>query len=77
MAYRVAGRVGQRNGVANAFPTVLTFEYEENPLLRNKIFEYEDLKWAQFIIANRVSLALAKQLELEDHNHDLKYDIIK
>lgn len=77
MARNMANRAAASEWRAkNAFPTVLCFEYEENPILSYKKFEYEDIEWAKFIMANRVSLEIAKELCLVDSNNELKYDII-
>lgn len=62
--------------VVNAFPVVITFEYTEKEGLNYKKFECEDIEWAKFILANRVTPEISKQLELGDNNYDLKYDII-
>ena len=62
--------------VVNAFPVIITFEYAEKEGLNYKKFEYEDMEWAKFILANRVTPEISKQLELGDNNYDLKYDII-
>ncbi|WNV56942.1 DUF3990 domain-containing protein [Oscillospiraceae bacterium NTUH-002-81] len=71
MARRVAYRTSSK------FPTVISFEYTENLELNYKEFPCEDMKWAKFIMANRVFPKLANELGLFDSNVDLKYDIIK
>ena len=73
MAYRVAEREQQ---LGNKFPAVLCFEYEENPELNYKKFELEDVEWAKFILANRVTDEIADALGLPDNNRDSKYDIV-
>ena len=73
MAYRVSARKPQ---VKNIFPAVITFEYKENLELNYKKFECEDVKWAKFIMANRVSDKIANELGLMDSNTDFRYDII-
>ncbi len=73
MAYRVAARDRQAK---ITFPTVVCFEYTENVELNNKKFYYEDLEWAKFVLANRLSKEIADELALVDSNIDLRYDII-
>ena len=68
--------VAPYNAWTNAFPIVITFEYTEKEGLNYKKFECEDIEWAKFILANRVTPEISKQLELGDNNYDLKYDII-
>ena len=34
------------------------------------------MEWAKFILANRVTPEISKQLGLSDDNYDLKYDIV-
>lgn len=71
MAYRVSARERQ-----NIFPAVLCFEYTENLELKYKKFDYENIEWAKFIMANRVSDNIAKELGLLDNNIEFGYDII-
>lgn len=76
MAKRVLAfekRTKRGNG---AFPVVISFEYKENLELNYKKFECEDIDWAKFILANRLTLDIAQKLELTDNNADLRYDII-
>ena len=73
MAFRVSARERQ---VKNVFPAVLCFEYTQNLELNYKKFEYENIEWAKFILANRVSDKIAKELGLLDSNIDFRYDII-
>lgn len=73
MAYRVWAR--ERQG-KNMFPVVVVFEYRENLELNYKKFKYEDIEWAEFIMANRVSDEIASTLGLMDNNRDFRYDII-
>lgn len=73
MAYRVSQ---QKRQVKKFFSAVITFEYIENLELNYKKFEYEDIKWAKFIMANRVSDKIANELGLKDSNIDFRYDII-
>ncbi|MBR5566150.1 MAG: DUF3990 domain-containing protein [Roseburia sp.] len=60
----------------DAFPAVMTFEYKECQELNYKKFEFEDINWAKFIMANRLTLDVVQKLGLIDSNADLKYDII-
>lgn len=77
MAKDMALKIAKRNKrLNNPFPTVLCFEYTENPQLNYKIFEKEDMEWAKFILSNRLTPELGIKLNLTDNNHDLKYDII-
>ena len=73
MAYRVAMRDKQNN---NIFPVVICFEYTENTELNYKKFDTENIEWAKFVMANRVSEKIANKLDLLDRNTDLRYDII-
>ncbi|MBO5371925.1 MAG: DUF3990 domain-containing protein [Lachnospiraceae bacterium] len=73
MAYRVWARKKQAK---NIFPAIVSFEYKENLELNYRKFEYEDVEWAKFIMANRVSDKIAYELGLMDNNRDFRYDII-
>lgn len=77
MAKNMAKRVlGGLSKTKKAFPTVMSFEYKENPELSYKIFDNEDIEWAKFIMANRVTPEIARELCLSDSNSDFKYDIV-
>ena len=73
MAFRVSARERQ---VKNIFPAVVCFEYTENLELNYKKFDFENIEWAKFVMANRVSDKIAKELGLSDSNTDFRYDII-
>ena len=76
MARRISARELRQKDIENAFPAVITFEYKEVPGLNYKKFEYEDIEWARFIMANRITPEIAAKLGLKDSNVDLKYDIV-
>ena len=76
MANRVSEFQKRKKDIKNAFPTVISFAYNENAGLHYKKFEKEDTEWAKFILANRVSPEIADKLGLQENNYDLKYDII-
>lgn len=73
MAYRVAVREKQAKTI---FLAVMCFEYTEDTELRYRKFASEDVEWAKFIMANRVSAEIAGKLGLPDSNANLKYDVI-
>lgn len=73
MAYRVSARDRKAKSV---FPAVLCFEYTENLELNYRKFDCENIEWAKFIMANRVSYKIANELGLLDSNADLRYDVI-
>lgn len=74
MAHRVAAMRNKQ--VKNIFPAVICFEYTENLELNYKRFDIENIEWAKFIMANRVSDKIANELGLLDRNADFRYDII-
>lgn len=76
MAKRVSVFVERTKRIKYVYPAVLSFEYEERPDLNYKKFDCESIEWAKFIMANRVTPAIAKEMGLTDSNIDLKYDII-
>lgn len=76
MAIRVAEFERRKKNVKTVFPVIITFEYKENDDFNYKKFEYEDIEWAKFIMANRVLPEIGNKLDLNDNNYDLKYDII-
>jgi hypothetical protein len=76
MAHRVEANERKRKGVKNVFPAILTFEYVENSELNYKRFEYDDIEWAKFIMANRVTPQIADKLGLLDNSVDFKYDVV-
>ncbi len=76
MARRVSAMEKRITGVINPFPTLVKFEYVENNCLNSRVFEYEDMQWARFILANRVTEEIANKLDLRDSNSTKKYDIV-
>lgn len=76
MAFRVSLHKEKIMGVKKVFPTVISFEYEENVELNYKIFKQENIDWAKFVLANRLTTNIAHELGLTDNNYDFKYDII-
>jgi hypothetical protein len=75
MAHRVSQKK-KRKKMQNSFPSVITLEYKENPELNCKRFEHENIEWAKFILANRITPQIANELYLTDNNRDSKYDVI-
>lgn len=76
MAKNMAKRVAAINKKENVLPAIVSFEYDENLQLNIKKFKNEDMEWAKFIMANRLTAALAKELGLQDINDDKQYDIV-
>lgn len=76
MAKRASFFEEKYNNEKNVFPTVIIFEYKEIPYLKYKKFECEDIDWAKFIMANRLTPNIAEKLGLTDSNIDLKYDVV-
>lgn len=73
MAYRVSSRTPRDK---NGLPTVVCFEYTEDVGMNYRKFENEDTEWAKFIMANRVTDEIAKEMGLFDSNRDFRYDIV-
>ena len=76
MAKRVAAYETKKININYAFPSIVHFEYTENKELKYKVFEKNDVEWARFIIANRVTPQTADRLGLVDNNYNHQYDIV-
>lgn len=76
MAYRALECETRKRKGTNYFPAIISFEYQYNPLLIYRQFEYEDIEWAKFILSNRLPINISEKLGLMEHNFDQKYDII-
>ena len=66
----------KERGMKDSFSVVMRFEYTEDLKLNYKRFEIENMEWACFIIANRVTERIADELGLKDRNLDGRYDIV-
>lgn len=60
----------KERGMKDSFSVVMRFEYTEDLKLNYKRFEIENMEWACFIIANRVTERIADELGLKDRNLD-------
>ena len=76
MAKRVAAYEKTKYSPDNLYPTVVTFEYEEDSQMNIKIFPREDMSWAKFILSNRLPIEIANKLNLPKNKSSEQYDII-
>lgn len=76
MAIKVSVQESLRKNIKKVFPAVVTFIYKESHFMNCRKFEYENIEWAKFIIANRVTSAIAYELRLNNRNEEWNYDIV-